>query len=60
MLPLNLTIEQEFQLKVMAESAEKLSDVDARAMLLEVIRQGMIKDNMVKHFMKKELGGPCC
>ena len=60
MLPLNLTIEQEFQLKVMTENAEKLSAVDARAMLLEVIRQNMVKDNMVKHFMKKELGAPCC
>lgn len=60
MLPLSLTIEQEFQLKVMTEDAEKLSAVDARAMLLEVVRQNMIKDNMVKHFMKKELGAPCC
>jgi len=60
MLPLSLTIEQKFQLKVMTENAENLSAVDARAMLLEVIRQNMIKDNMVKHFMKKELGAPCC
>ena len=59
-LPLSLTIEQEFQMKVFAEEAEKLTAEQARTLLIESVRQGMIKNNVVKHLMKKELGAPCC
>lgn len=52
-LPLSLTIEQEFQLKVYIDQADSLNAADARKLLIEVIRQNMIKDNLVKHFMKK-------
>lgn len=52
-LPLSLTIEQEFQLKVYIDQADNLNAVEARQMLIEVIRQNMVKDNLIKHFMKK-------
>jgi hypothetical protein len=52
-LPLSLTIEQEFQLNVYTIQAKTLSAEQAQELLIEVIRQNMIKDNLVKHFMKK-------
>lgn len=52
-LPLSLTMEQEFQLKVYIDQADKLNAVEARQMLIEVMRQNMVKDNLIKHFMKK-------
>lgn len=52
-LPLSLTIEQEFQLNVYTSQAKRLSEEQVQELLIEVIRQNMIKDNLVKHFMKK-------
>lgn len=52
-LPLSLTIEQEFQLNVYTTQAKRLSAEQAQELLIEVLRQNMIKDNMVKHLIKR-------
>jgi PII-like signaling protein len=52
-LPLSLTIEQEFQLNVYTSQAKHLSEEQVQELLIEMIRQNMIKDNLVKHFIKK-------
>jgi hypothetical protein len=55
-LPLTLTIEQQFNMKVYEDQVKSLSPEQAQEMLLELMRQMMIKDNVVKHLMKKS----CC
>jgi len=55
-LPLTLTIEQQFNMKVYEDQVKNLSPEQAQEMLLELMRQMMIKDNVVKHLMKKS----CC
>ena len=52
---LSLTIEQQFQLRRYTEEAKTLSGDDAREYLLELARQLMIKDNVIKQLMKKVL-----
>lgn len=54
-LPLQLTIEQEFNLKLYTEQARQLSAEQAQDMLIEVMRQTMIKDNVLRHLMKRGL-----
>lgn len=57
MKPLNLelTVEQEFQLKVYEAALENLTLEDARAMILELSRQLMIKNNLLIQVMRGEL-----
>ncbi|MGD1949676.1 MAG: NblA/ycf18 family protein [Leptolyngbyaceae cyanobacterium] len=43
--PGSLSLEQEFQLKVFREHIEKLTSDQAQELLLEVMRQLMLKDN---------------
>lgn len=51
-LPANLTLEQQFKLQVLTEQVEMLSREQAQEYLLEMFRQMMVKDNLVKHLMK--------
>ncbi len=51
-LPANLTLEQQFKLQVLTEQVETLSKEQAQEYLLEMFRQMMVKDNLVKHLMK--------
>lgn len=51
-LPAQLTLEQQFKLKVLQEQVENLSKEQAQEYLLEMFRQMMVKDNLVKHLMK--------
>jgi hypothetical protein len=55
-LPLTLTMEQQFQLRTYEDLLPNISPDDARSLLLEVVRQLMIKDNVVAHLLKKQLG----
>lgn len=52
-LPLTLTIEQEFNLKIYTEQAQRLTAAEAQDLLVELMRQMMIKDNVVRHLMKR-------
>jgi hypothetical protein len=51
-LPAQLSLEQQFKLKVLKEQVETLSKEQAQEYLLEMFRQMMVKDNLVKHLMK--------
>ena len=47
-----LSMEQQFKLKVLQEQVESLSKEQAQEYLLEMFRQMMIKDNLVKHLLR--------
>ncbi|AFZ48256.1 Phycobilisome degradation protein nblA [Cyanobacterium stanieri PCC 7202] len=50
--PANLSLEQQFKLEVLKEQVKTLSQEQAQNYLIEVFRQMMVKDNLVKHLMK--------
>lgn len=52
-IPMQLSLEQQFNLKKYEEQVKALSPEEAQKFLLEVLRQLMVKDNMLKHFMKQ-------
>jgi hypothetical protein len=52
-LPIELTLEQKFRLQTLREQVNKLSQEEAQTYLLEVLRQMMVKDNLVKHLLKQ-------
>ena len=47
-----LSLEQQFKLKVLQEQVQDLSREQAQEYLLEMFRQMMVKDNLVKHLLK--------
>jgi hypothetical protein len=51
-IPTDLSLEQKFNLKVYEEQVKNLSLEESHKYLLEVIRQLMMKDNMIKHLLK--------
>jgi hypothetical protein len=51
--PLELTIEQQFQMQVYQAQVKNLSHEQAQDFLLELMRQLMIKDNVLRHLIKK-------
>ncbi len=52
-LPLELTMEQQFNMKVYEEQVKRLSAEQAQEFLLDVMRQLMVKDNVIKHLIKQ-------
>ena len=51
-IPMELSLEQQFMLNVYKQQVKELSQEQAQAYLLEVLRQMMVKENMVKHLLK--------
>lgn len=51
-LPLELSMEQQFSLRMYEGQVKDLSSEQAQNFLLEVMRQLMIKENVIKHLMK--------
>jgi hypothetical protein len=51
--PTQLTIEQQFRLQTLKQQVAELSREQAQEYLLEVLRQMMVKDNLVKHLLKE-------
>lgn len=49
---MNLTLEQQFKLKILTEQVGQLSKEQAQQYLIELLRQGFVKDNLVKHLLK--------
>ncbi|MEM9512197.1 MAG: NblA/ycf18 family protein [Cyanobacteria bacterium P01_E01_bin.48] len=47
-------MEQKFRLQVLGNQVKALSREEAQEYLLEVMRQMMIKDNVVKHLLKTQ------
>jgi len=51
-MPGKLSLEQEFQLNVIKSQVKGLSLDQAQEYVVEVMRQMMVKDNLVKHLLK--------
>ncbi len=51
--PMELTLEQKFRLENLKKQVTQLTQEEAQNYLLEVLRQMMVKDNMVKHLISK-------
>jgi hypothetical protein len=50
--PATLTLEQQFKLQVLKEEVKNLTQQQAQEYLIELFRQMMLKDNLVKHLFK--------
>ena len=50
-----LTIEQQFQMRLMEQSIQNMSREQARELLVETARLLMIKDNLIKSLLKQTL-----
>ncbi len=51
-LQLELSLEQEFNLKLYQDQVKSLSQEQAQEFLLEVLRQLMVKDNVIRSLLK--------
>ncbi|MEM9400592.1 MAG: NblA/ycf18 family protein [Verrucomicrobiota bacterium] len=51
-MPGKLTLEQEFQLNLLKTQVKSLTLDQAQDYVVEVMRQMMVKDNLVKHLLK--------
>jgi hypothetical protein len=51
-IPGKLTLEQEFTLQNLARQCKLMSAVQAQEYVVEVTRQILIKDNLIKHLLK--------
>jgi hypothetical protein len=51
--PTQLSVEQQFHLQTLKEQVKSLSQQEAQDFLLEVLRQMMVKDNLVRHLIKQ-------
>lgn len=51
-LPGSLSMEQQFKLQVVKDQVRGLSLEQAQDYVVEVMRQMMVKDNLVKHLIK--------
>lgn len=50
--PAKLSLEQQFKLQVLKDQVKELSLEQAQEYLLEVFRQMMVKDNLMKQLLK--------
>ncbi len=53
-IPLRLSMEQEFNLKTYEKKVKGLNQDQAQELLLEVMRQLMIKENVIKHLIMQK------
>ncbi|EKU99144.1 Phycobilisome degradation protein nblA [Leptolyngbya sp. PCC 7375] len=51
-LPGDLTLEQQLQLRMITLQVRELSLKQAQEYVVEITRQMMVKDNLVKHLLK--------
>ena len=54
-LPVGLTIEQQFSLKIQAEQIKDMNHEQTQECLIAVLRQLAIKENVVKHLMMRQI-----
>jgi Phycobilisome degradation protein nblA len=54
-LPMTLTMEQQFNMKVYEDQVKAMNVDQAQEFVLEIMRQLMIKDNVIRHLMKQAL-----
>ena len=51
----SLSLEQEFKMRIFQESVATMNPKQARCLLLEASKLLMVKDNIIKGLIKKEL-----
>ena len=52
-IPLELSMEQQFSMRAYQEQVKGLDQAQAQDMLLEVLRQLMVKENVIRHLLKQ-------
>jgi hypothetical protein len=50
-IEIDLTLEQQFQLKVYADQTKSISAVAMQLLLIEMMRQNTLKDNVIKSLL---------
>nr|YP_009295821.1 phycobilisome degradation protein [Schimmelmannia schousboei]AOM64756.1 phycobilisome degradation protein [Schimmelmannia schousboei] len=50
-----LTLEQEFKLAIYKQKIYKLNDINIKKHLIATLKQMMIKDNIIKYFIKNSM-----
>lgn len=55
-LSTELTVEQQFTLKLYSDETQSLSAEEAQILLIEMVRRNMIKDNVIKHLINHHEG----
>nr|YP_010952188.1 phycobilisome degradation protein [Gloiopeltis furcata]WMP13857.1 phycobilisome degradation protein [Gloiopeltis furcata] len=50
-----LTLEQEFKLAIYTKKVYRLSNKNIKMYLIETLKQMMIKDNIIKYFIKNSM-----
>nr|QVY58256.1 phycobilisome degradation protein [Eucheuma denticulatum] len=50
-----LTLEQEFKMAIYIKKISKLEDINMKKHLIATLKQMMIKDNIIKFFIKNAL-----
>ena len=50
-----LSLEQRFNLKVYEEQVKRMNQDEAQSCLLEVLRQLMVKENVIKQLLKQSV-----
>ncbi|MEB3278886.1 MAG: NblA/ycf18 family protein [Lyngbya sp.] len=53
--PGNLSLEQQFKLEVLQKEVKRLTQEQAQAYLIELMRQNMVKDNLLRHWIKNPI-----
>lgn len=51
--PISLSMEQQFQLQVCKDQVKDLTPEQSQACLVEVMRQLMVKENLIKHLVRQ-------
>lgn len=54
-IPLELSLEQQFSLRTYADQVKGLDQEQAQQLLLQVVRQLMIKENVIRHLVKESI-----
>nr|YP_009300574.1 phycobilisome degradation protein [Campylaephora sungminbooi]AKU47493.1 phycobilisome degradation protein [Campylaephora sungminbooi]ALN11940.1 phycobilisome degradation protein [Campylaephora sungminbooi] len=50
-----LTLEQEFKLTIYKQKIYKINDIHLKKHIIYLLKLMMIKDNLIKYFIKKEI-----
>lgn len=50
-----LTLEQEFKLAIYTQKIYRLNRINSKKHLVAILKQMMIKDNIIKHFIKNSI-----
>jgi hypothetical protein len=54
-IPMALSLEQKFNLRLYEQQVKGLSSEESQQFLLEVMRQLMVKDNMIRHLLLQQI-----